>query len=103
MAKTMSKYGFSVGQEVYAKLELRDERSIGVAPGAKLRIVAITPKVLRIKDKDEYSDTKQYFLNLIRSNEIDFWEAYNTEYTGPYAVRIRVNFCCVQKKPLVGD
>ncbi|MEK6878737.1 MAG: hypothetical protein AABY22_03970 [Nanoarchaeota archaeon] len=67
-------YGFRVGQNVFAKVDLFDENEGLIKAGEILRIVAIAPKVRLtnpwlIKTKPEYNDNKEYFVNLVRANQ----------------------------------
>ena len=89
-------YGYKLGEIVTAKYDLYDEQGGKVQAGDKLRIVAITAKIvvfspatratLNAQDGFEKRDSKELFLNLVRADQEN------------YSRRIRENFCCITKK-----
>lgn len=86
---TLTKYGFSVGQTVFARVDLLDENEGVVKAGEALEIMAIAPKVRLtnpwlINNKPLYNDNKEYFVNLIRAGQETDWKN-----------RIRCNFVCI--------
>lgn len=90
-------YGYKLNEIVTAKYDLFDEQGGKVQAGDKLRIVAITPKVvmfspakratLNAQDGFEKRDSKELFLNLVRADQ-----------EKDYGRRIREDFCCITKK-----
>jgi hypothetical protein len=88
---TTTKYGFSVGERVISKVILFDENEFLINVGEELKIVAIAPKVRKtnpwaIKNAPDYSDNKDYFVNLVQANQ-----------ENDYGRRIRCNFICIKK------
>lgn len=88
-----SKYGYTVGQLVQTKYELKDENDNTIPAGTQIRIVAITPKVrvfpaelIKLWEDSYLYDTQEYFYNAVIASQAE-----------DYGNRIRENFCTIEK------
>lgn len=87
--RVISAYGFDVGQNVFAKVDLFDENENLIKSGTVLRIVAIAPKVRltnpwKIQKQPKYYDGREYFYNAVLAAQKEDWRN-----------RIRANFVTI--------